>query len=270
MARKYHTVIPPRRRWGLAVASGLTLLAVTLGAGNQWSWSYVSRLSQDAGLNRVPLLARTLLLLQWQTTPGGFGGEDQTGRFAAALVLDLGWPLLLFICVRMLSAGLGPRRGGLPLLVGTWGLTAFTGALAGLAAGTTDYLVSGHLQEFSGVLGSLPPGSQQLGDLLTLLAATTALLGLAIGWLPALVAVIGYSVRRGRTPVAADEEESGEETTIVDLNRPILVGAVAERETLNLAALEALRNARYTTEPENNGGGLADPRTSIFFDDGQY
>ena len=144
--------------------------------------------------------------------------------------------------------------------------------LSALAAGTVDYLVSGSqsLQVYPGVLGLSFSGTLQLGDALTLLAATMGMLCFALGWLPAIVAVVCYSARRR---VVQEVEETGEEPTVVDLSRPVVVGAAAERETLDLAALEALRNARYGTGSDMNSriaNDLADPRTSTFFGDGQY
>ena len=275
MARTYHTVIPPRRRWGLAAGAALTALALAAGLGNPWSTSFIAGLDSDKFVDRAAVLVHGLLLFHWTTTPSGmagYGGPDLAARYAGALTLDLGWPFLLFLGTRMVCVGLSPRRGGLALFLGTWGLAGFTGVLSALAAGTVDYVVSGShsLLSYPGVIGWPLPGTLQLGDALTLMAATMGMLCLALGWLPAIAAVVCYSARRR---VVQEVEETGEEPTVVDLSRPVVVGAAAERETLDLAALEALRNARYGTGSDMNSriaNDLADPRTSTFFGDGQY
>jgi hypothetical protein len=281
MARTYHTVIPPGRRWGLAAAAGLTTLALSAGLGNPWSTAFIGRLDTDRTLNRFSVLVHALVILHWSTTPSGmagYGGSGQTGRYAAALVLDLAWPVLVFLSVRMLARGLAPRRGGFALFISAWGLTGFTAALSAVAAGLTDHLIGGHarLHAYPGAMTPQFPGPS---NVFTAEAATMMLLGFALGWLPAILAVLVYAIRRS---TAAEERaeakdpyvESGEETTMVDIgSRPVVVGAAArERETLNLADLEALRNARYRTDDASgqDGGGLADPRTSTFFGEGQY
>jgi len=279
MARTYYTVIPPRRRWALAAASGLTTLALSAGLGNPWSAGFFARLVTEQSLRGFAVLFHALTLFHWSLTPAGmaeFGGSGQTGRYAGALTLDLGWPLLVFLGVRLLAGGLAPRRGGFSLLISTWGLTAFVGALAAIAAGTTDHLVGG-AAAMKVYPGAIDPGFPGLANLLTTLTATMVLLSLALGWLPAIAAALGYSVRRSVDRADEDYLETGEETTIVDVgNRPVVVGAAAmDRETLNLAALEALRNARYDDRYEidpvgREDRGLMDPRTSTFFGEGQY
>lgn len=273
MAGTRQSGIDRGRRWGLAAAGGLTALAMTAGLGNPWSAGPIGRLDRDRYLDRAGGLVHTLALLRWSTTPAGYGtgaAANHAAWYAGALVLDLGWPLLLFFALRALAAGLLQRYGGFPLFLAGWALSGFTAAVAGLLGGVTQYLVghSAPLPQNAGVLVTLP-GHPQLGDVLTIQAASAALLGLAVGWLPAAVAGIGYVA--GRLPEW--DVDTGEEPTRVDLStrRPVAgAGAPGERDTLNLAALEELRNARYGYDPDPDEPGMADPRTSTFFGEGQY
>lgn len=276
MAGTRQSGIDRGRCWALAAAGGLTALALTVGLGNPWNAHTIAGLGQDKGFDRVAPLVRTLALLRWSTTPGGFGAggaANHAAWYAGALTLDLGWPLLLFFALRVLAAGLLTRRGGISLLLAAWALTGFTAALAALAGVTVQHLLAGGpVPQNPGALIMLP-GRPPLGDVLTVQAGSLALAGLALGLLPALAALIGYTAGR----LAEWDMDTGQEDTMVDLaarQRP--VSAVpGERETLNLAALEALRNARYSYDPDPEPepdvpGRLRDPRTSTFFGDGQY
>jgi hypothetical protein len=269
MAGTRQSGIERGRRWAVAATGGVAALALSVGLGNPWTAGTISKLSRDQGFDRVAPLAHSALLLRWSTTPGGALGANHIAWYAGSLTLDLGWPLLLLLALRALSAGLLARRGGFPLLLAAWALTGFTAALAALAGGAVQSAVAGggRLPQNAGVLVLLP-GTPSLGAVLTIQAASLALLGLAVGWLPALFALFGYVV--GRLPEW--DLDTGEEDTMVDLaGRKRAASTPSERETLNLAGLEALRNARYSYDPDPDvPGRLPDPRTSTFFSDGQY
>ncbi|HEV2639670.1 MAG TPA: hypothetical protein VGX23_31345 [Actinocrinis sp.] len=275
MAGTRQSGIERGRRWGLAAAGGLTALALTVGLGNPWSARSIAGLDHDQVFDRVAPLVRTFMLLRWSTTPAGYGAAqvpNHAAWYAGALTLDLGWPILLFLLLRVVAGGLLARRGGIALLLTTWALTGFTAALAALAGGAVQYVVGGNVTppQGPGVLAVLAGGSLSLGGVLAVAAASLAFAGLAVGWLPGLAALIGYTA--GRLPEW--DLDTGEEDTMVDLasRRPAAEAATpGERETLNLAALEALRNARYSYDPDPDlPGRLPDPRTSTFFGDGQY
>lgn len=272
MAGTRQSGIDRGRRWALAAAGGAAALALTVGLGNPWTGDSVARLGQDQGFDQIAPLIHTLQLLRWSTTPGGFAADAAASRaagYAGVLTLDLGWPLLLFLALRILSAGLLARRGGLPLFLAAWALSGLTAALAATAGGLVQYLLdgSGTARPNPGSLFILL-GSPPLGDVLTIQAASVALIGLALGWLPALLALVGYTAGR----LAEWDLDTGEEDTMVDLNvRKRSSATPSERETLNLAALEALRNARYSYDPDPDvPGRLPNPETSTFFRDGQY
>jgi hypothetical protein len=276
MAGTQHSRIATGRRWGLAAAGGLTVLALTAGLGNPWSAGFFARLGRNHSLDRVAALVHTGRLLRWSTGPTGFGAgpaANHAAWYAGILTLDLGWPLLFFFALRILAGGLLQRRGGVSLLLAGWALAVFTGAVAALAGGMVQFMVgeAHRMPQSPGALVILP-GTQHVGAVLTIQAASVAMLAFVLGWLPALVALLGYSIAR----LPEWDVNTGEEATMVDLRgRDSARGVPEERETLSLAALEELRNARYgfdyEEEPdEPRPSGMADPRTSTFFGDGQY
>jgi hypothetical protein len=242
MARTYQSTLSPRRRWGIASAAAGTALALTAGLGNPWSFAAVGGLPKDAGARSVPLLAGTLQVFHWTTGSGAIGGS---AAWTAALVLDAVWPLLILIGVRALAGGLALRRARLSLTIGVWAVATLTGAFAGLIAGVVDH-GSGHVaREAFGTVTA----HTQAGDILTLQAATMALVGALVGWLPGCAAAIAYAVER-----TVPEEKSGEETTLTELRTSGAVGT-----TLSMENLEELRRVR------RDGGGMKDARTSEFF-----
>ena len=168
MARTYQSTLSPRRRWGIASAAAGTALALTAGLGNPWSYSTVAALPKDAGAKTVPLLAGTLQVFHWTTGSGAIGGS---AAWAAAVVLDAVWPLLILFGVRALAGGLALRRAKLSLTIGVWAMATLTGAFAGLIAGIVDH-PAGHAarEAFGGVTAHTAAG-----DILTLQAATMAL-----------------------------------------------------------------------------------------------
>ena len=245
MARTYLSTLSPRRRWGIASAAAGTALALTAGLGNPWSFSVISGLPKDAGANKVPLLAGTLQVFHWTTGSGAIGGSS---AWTAAFVLDAVWPLLILAGARALAGGLALRRAKLSLTIGVWAVATLTGAFAGLIAGLVDHAAGHPLREsFLAVTAQTRPG-----DVLTLQAATMALVGALIGWLPGCAAAVAYAVRRARPAEAERGGRSGEERTLTEI--PTESGS-----TLSMENLEELRRVR------RQGGPMKDARTSEFF-----
>ncbi|HTJ68416.1 MAG TPA: hypothetical protein VL551_12860 [Actinospica sp.] len=237
MARTYLSTLSPRRRWGIAAAAAGVALAATAGLGEPWGFHAISGLPNDAGFKSVPLLSSTLQVFHWTTGSAKLGGTDP---WIAAFVLDLVWPLLILIGTRALAGGLALRRAKLSLIVGVWSVTTLTGAFAGLAAGLVDH-AGGSRVVFSVT-------ATHTGDVLALQAATIALVGALIGWLPGVAAALAYSVGRV-VPTPESESRTGEEATLTEAN-----------STLSLENLEELRNAR-----RGDDGRLPDANTSEFF-----
>lgn len=239
MARTYLSTLSPRRRWGIASAAAGIALAVTAGLGEPWGFHAISALPKDSGFRSVPLLASTLQVFHWTTSSAKLGGTDP---WIAALVLDLVWPLFILIGTRALAGGLALRRARFSLIVGVWSVTTLTGAFAGVAAGLVDH-GAGARVAFTTV-----SAHTTTGDVLALQAATIALVGVLVGWLPGVAAAIAYSVNRV-VPSPESETTSGEERTLVDTG-----------STLSLESLEELRRAR-----RGEDGRLPDADTSQFF-----
>lgn len=243
MARTYLSTLSPRRRWGIVGAAAGIALAATVGLGEPWGFSVISGLPKDSGARSVPLLAGTLQVFHWTTASSGLGGS---GPWAAAVVLDLVWPLLILIGARALAGGLALRRAHLSLCVGVWSIATLTGALAGLIAGLVDHS-DGH--GWARIAFTTVTPHTSIGDVLTLQAATMALVGVLLGWLPGLAASIAYSVKRQVPEAAAADGNDGRTPT--DPDEP--------GNTLSLEGLEELRKVR------RDGGRLPDARSSDFF-----
>lgn len=238
MARTYLSTLSPRRRWGLASAAAGVALAVTAGLGEPWGYSAVKGLPGDSGISNVPLLASTLQVFHWTTASADLGGSRP---WIAAFVLDLVWPLLILIGARALAGGLAMRRAKFSLIIGVWSITTLTGAFAGVVAGLVDHGMRG------GVLPrvAFATTATHTGDVLAVQAATMALVGVLIGWLPGVAAAIAYSVKR---PVP-EPEKSGDEKTLTE-----------ETGTMSLENLEELRHAR-----RDDASRMRDASTSEFF-----
>jgi hypothetical protein len=245
MARTYLSTLSPRRRWGIAAAAAGLALAATVGLGEPWGFSVVSGLPKDSGASSVPLLAGTLQVFHWTTGSAKLGGSQP---WIAAFVLDVIWPLLILIGTRALAGGLALRRAKLSLIVGVWSVATLTGAFAGLIAGLVDHRVGqGSLRiAFTTVTTHTPTG-----DVLTLQAATMAVVGILIGWLLGIAAAVAYSVKRAVQPEAESGDKSGEEKTLTE----------ETTATLSMENLEELRRVRRG----ETGGKLPDARTSEFF-----
>ena len=246
MARTYLSTLSPRRRWGIAAAAAGVALAATVGLGEPWGFHTVSTLPKDSGFSSVPLLASTLQVFHWTTGSAKLGGTDP---WIAAFVLDLVWPLLILIGTRALAGGLALRRAKLSLIVGVWSVATLTGAFAGLAAGLVDHHAGGGWLR---VAFSTVTTKTTTGDVLTLQAATMALVGLLVGWLPGVAAALAYSVKRDvpkPEPDSASGSWSGDEKTLTE----------ESSGTLSLENLEELRSVR------RKDGRLPDARTSQFF-----
>lgn len=246
MARTYLSTLSPRRRWGIAGAAAGTALVLTAGLGEPWGFSAVSGLPKDSVVNNVPLLAGTLQVFHWTTAGSGLGGS---GPWVSAFVLDLVWPLLILIGTRALAGGLALRRAHVSLCVGVWSMATLTGAFAGLVAGLVEH---GDRVGWMRVAFVTVTPQTSTGDLLTLQAATMALVGVLIGWLPGVAAAVAYSVKRSAQPEAASAkagEKSGDEKTLTE----------ESTGTLSLESLEELRRVR------KESGTLPDARTSEFF-----
>ncbi len=254
MARTYLSTLSPRRRWAIAGCAGGAVLLLTAAIGNPWTWSTISGLAGRPVGRSVPLLADALGVFHWTAGPHGptapAGGG--TGHWVAGLVLDLGWPLLVLLGARMLAGGLALRRAKLSLVLGVWSVATLTAAATGLLAGLVDHSVSPGMRIFDLEVSAATP----TGDVLALQAATMALLGAGLGWLPGVTAAIGYSVRR---TVAAQAPAA--ETVPAPRSEPERVGS-GETRTLDLAGLESLRRARRRGL---DGGNLPDAATSSFF-----
>ena len=247
MARTYLSTLSPRRRWGIAGAAAGTALVLTAGLGEPWGFSAVSGLPKDSVVNHVPLLASTLQVFHWTTSSGGLGGS---GPWLSALVLDLVWPLLILIGTRALAGGLALRRAHVSLCVGVWSMATLTGALAGLVAGLVEH--GDRIGWMRVAFADVTPHTST-GDLLTLQAATMALVGVLVGWLPGVAAAVAYSVKRAAQTEAA-AETTGEERTLTEATG-----------TLSLENLEELRRVRREHRESRESGRLPDARTSEFF-----
>ncbi|HZU54966.1 MAG TPA: hypothetical protein VFA06_03750 [Actinocrinis sp.] len=265
MARTYLSTLSPRRRWGIAGCAAGAVLILTAAIGNPWTWSTMGALDRRPVGNSVPMLAGSLSVFHWTVGPHGSSAPagQTTGHWVAGLVLDLGWPLLVLIGARLLAGGLALRRARLSLLVGVWSLSTLCAAVIGLIAGIVDHAVAPGMRAMDlGMTANAP-----IGDVLTLQAATMAVLGAALGWLPGVTAAIGYSVRRVVVPAT---EPAGTTTmsaaAAANAEDPVSAGATPtaaaiETRTLDLAGLESLRRARR----RSLDGTLPDAATSSFF-----
>jgi hypothetical protein len=254
MARTYLSTLSPRRRWGIAsAAAGMTLL-VTAGLGEPWGFHVISALPKDRGLGSVPLLASTLQVFHWTTGSAGLGGGNP---WIAAFLLDLVWPLFILIGARALAGGLALRRAKFSLIVGVWSVATLSGAFAGLVAGLVDHQAGGGWLR---VAFSTVTAKTTTGDVLTMQAATMALVGVLIGWLPGVAAAFAYSVKRVvPTPEPDTSSETkprtGEERTLTERSLAEETGS-----TLSLESLEEIRRVRRERD-----GRLPDAHTSEFF-----
>lgn len=227
------------------------MLLLTVAIGNPWTWTSVAKLSKQPGADRVPLLSNSLSVFHWTVSPGSSGAPagHSTGHWAAGLVLDLGWPLLVLVGARLLAGGLALRRAKLSLLLGVWSVATLTAAAIGLIAGLVDHVVAPGVRVFDLPVTAGTP----TGDVLVLQAATMGLLGAVLGWLPGVTAAIAYSVRRAEATSTAAAPESG----ALSASAPTLT----DTGTLDLSGLESLRKARR----RNLDGSLPDAATSSFF-----
>src|SRR6185437_10726055 len=266
MARTYLSTLSPRRRWGIAGCAAGAVLVLTAAIGNPWTWSTMGALDRRPVGNSVPMLAGSLSVFHWTLGPHGVSAPagQTTGHWIAGLVLDLGWPLFVLIGARLLAGGLALRRARLSLLVGVWSLTTLSAAVIGLIAGLVDHAVAPGMRAMDlGMTANAP-----IGDVLTLQAATTAVLGAALGWLPGVTAAIGYSVRRATAaatePVVTTStiaSPAKAEATLSADGSISPTAAAIETRTLDLAGLESLRRARR----RSLDGTLPDAATSSFF-----
>jgi hypothetical protein len=254
MARTYLSTLSPRRRWGIAsAAAGMTLL-VTVGLGEPWGFHAISALPKDRGVGSVPLLASTLQVFHWTTGSAALGGGDP---WIAAFLLDLVWPLFILIGTRALAGGLALRRAKFSLIVGVWSVATLTGAFAGLVAGLADHQAGGGWLR---VAFSAVTAKTTTGDVLTMQAATMALVGVLIGWLPGVAAAFAYSVKREVPKPESDtssgtKPRTGEEKTLTERSLAEETGS-----TLSLESLEEIRRVRRERD-----GRLPDAHTSEFF-----
>jgi len=221
------------------------VLLLTVLIGNPWTWSSVAKLSRQPGADRVPLLANSLGVFHWTVSPSRSGAPagHTTGHWIAGLVLDLGWPLLVLVGARLLAGGLALRRAKLSLLLGVWSVATLTAAAIGLLAGLLDHVAAPGMR----VIDLPVAAGTHTGDILALQAATMALLGATLGWLPGVTAAIAYSVRREAATATEPDSAVAETGT--------------QNKTLDLAALESLRRARR----RNLEGTLPDASSSSFF-----
>ncbi|HZP54033.1 hypothetical protein [Actinocrinis sp.] len=265
MARTYLSTLSPRRRWGIAGCAAGAVLILTAAIGNPWTWSTMGALDRRPVGNSVPMLAGSLSVFHWTVGPHGSSAPagQTTGHWVAGLVLDLGWPLLVLIGARLLAGGLALRRARLSLLVGVWSLSTLCAAVIGLIAGIVDHAVAPGMRAMDlGMTANAP-----IGDVLTLQAATMAVLGAALGWLPGVTAAIGYSVRRAVAPATEPAAATTmTATAAANAEDPVSAGATPtaaaiETRTLDLAGLESLRRARR----RSLDGTLPDAATSSFF-----
>ena len=266
MARTYLSTLSPRRRWGIAGCAAGAVLVLTAAIGNPWTWSTMGALDRRPVGNSVPMLAGSLSVFHWTLGPHGLSAPagQTTGHWIAGLVLDLGWPLFVLVGARLLAGGLALRRARLSLLVGVWSFTTLSAAVIGLIAGLVDHAVAPGMRAMDlGMTANAPTG-----DVLTLQAATMAVLGAALGWLPGVTAAIGYSVRRATAaapePVATTSTIASPAKAEATLSADSSINPTAaaiETRTLDLAGLESLRRARR----RSLDGTLPDAATSSFF-----
>ena len=125
-----------------------------------------------------------------------------------------------------------------------WSIATLTGAFAGLVAGLVDH--SDRHGWLRIAFTTVTPHTST-GDVLTLQAATMALVGVLLGWLPGVAASVAYSVRRDTSEAAV--AKTGEENTLSE----------EAGSTLSLEGLEELRKVR------RENGRLPDARASDFF-----
>lgn len=276
MARTYLSMLPPRRRWGIAAAAATLCLAIAAGAGNPWTFGSVEKLPADGWLDRIPTLSGAPQVFRWTALPHSPGAPAVGAmRFwVAGLVLDLGWPLLVLLAVRLLAVGAAPRRARTSLFVGTWGAVALSAALAAAAAAAVYGNPRGAAMRTS--LAMVPLDDYTTGDVITMTALSAVAIGLAVGWLPALAAAALYRSRpvgetdaepATATPSAA-ASTAGSDFPEFSFNGTgyeptATLPAGASPETLDLDALEQLRMARR----RNLGGPLPDAAGSPFFEE---
>ena len=264
MARTYLSTLSPRRRWGIAGCAAGAVLLLTAAIGNPWTWSTMGALDRRPVGDKVPMLAESLSVFHWTLGPHGSSAPagQTTGHWIAGLVIDLGWPLAVLLGARLLAGGLALRRARLSLLVGVWSLTTLSAAALGLIAGLVDHAVAPGMR----AMDLIRTAHATTGDVLALQAATMALLGAALGWLPGVTAAIGYSVRRATAgaPESAASSPASAASAASETAVPAASGSTAtatETRTLDLAGLESLRRARR----RSLDGTLPDAATSSFF-----
>jgi hypothetical protein len=266
MARTYLSTLSPRRRWGIAGSAAAAVALVTVGLGNPWTAGSVAKLAAQPGAKNVPLLAHALGVFHWSLTPRSYGSpaDHSTGYWAAGLVLDLGWPLLVLIGVRLLAGGLALRRAQVSIVFGVWSATTLTAAVIGLIAGLVDHTLADGMRALSLPLAA-GTGS---GDVITLQAATMALLGAALGWLPGITAALGYAVKRTAPAAAAETTGTAQLSTAATSTAATSTAATTTAatgeeptRTLDLAGLERMRSARRPDVDPT----LPDPASSRFF-----
>lgn len=241
MARRYLSTLSPRRRWGIAGSAAGAALALTVGLGNPWTGGFFQGLAVRPGFAHAKTLIALLGVFRWTLSPHASVSAHlvpTASQWAAALVLDLGWPLLILIGARLLAGGLALRRAKLSLVLGVWSVMTLFGAAIGVIVGVVDH---GTGLVLDPLVGFVPAGGRTL-DRITLEAGAVAVLGAALGWLPGVFAAIGYGVKRG---------EPAPRTT------------APPEPTLDLAGLETLRR----TLPERTAPdrALPDAATSKFF-----
>src|SRR5579863_1200823 len=151
-ARTYQSTLSPRRRWAVASCAAATVLVVTVGLGNPWTFGTVGNLGSRGGFAQAQVLAATPRVFAWSTSANGFAANKSMGFWISGLVLDLGWPLFLLIGARLLAGGLAMRRARLSIVVGVWSLAALTAAAAGLVSGLVYHASGGYLRSFQVML----------------------------------------------------------------------------------------------------------------------
>lgn len=268
-------MLSPRRRWGIATAAAVLCLAMAVGTGNPWTFKSVERLPGDGWLDQVPILSGAPQVFRWTVMPHSSGAPSVGGMkfWVAGLVLDLGWPLLVLLAVRLLAVGAAPRRARTAVFLGTWGVVALSLALTAAAAAAIYGNPRGAASRTS--LTTVPLDDFTIGDVVTMTALSAVAIGLIAGWLPALAAAALY---RNRSIGASEAEPAAEPAAAspagsgfpdfstagsgsgYEPTAAMPVGVAPE--TLDLDALEQLRMAR-----RRNAGPLPDASGSPFFDE---
>lgn len=246
---------------------------MAVGAGNPWTFKSMERLSADGWLGQVPILSGAPQVFRWTVMPHSAGAPavGATRFWAAGIVLDVGWPLVVLLAVRLLALGAAQRRARTAMFLGTWGVVAISAAFAAAGAAVLYGNPRGAAVRTS--LAMVPLNDYTIGDVVTMTALSAVAIGLIAGWLPALAAALLYRSRQAvdpepepAAPATAAAASAGADYPDFSTAGTGYEATAMLPDTPDLEALEQLRMARR----RNLGGALPDAGGSSFFSDGEF